>query len=248
MSQIERGKTRPTAETIAGSADRLGVDRGVPGNGVATDVRNRSRRPSRAPRLYRRRIATRRRVELFGAVRARHRRDRLAPSSRFGRSPARPGRACERGEIREAHRPAPGRTRARRRPAVLRRRPGRPALPARRLPLQAVEHRDRGRALRRGARARRALRPAVRPPPRRHPRLALALPPASAGFRGRARGRRARRSSSRRRWTTAGRRERLLPGLARRRADGALDRSRATTRSRRRRSTRSSTTSATSAA
>jgi tetratricopeptide (TPR) repeat protein len=41
VSQIERGKTRPTAETIEWLATRLGVDAGFLANGVATDERGR---------------------------------------------------------------------------------------------------------------------------------------------------------------------------------------------------------------
>src|SRR5215475_6879018 len=41
VSQIERGKTRPTTETIAWLATRLGVDSGFLANGVATDERGR---------------------------------------------------------------------------------------------------------------------------------------------------------------------------------------------------------------
>src|SRR5581483_5072905 len=41
VSQIERGKTRPTAETIAWLAERLGVDPAYLTSGIATDVRNR---------------------------------------------------------------------------------------------------------------------------------------------------------------------------------------------------------------
>src|SRR5262245_41857572 len=41
VSQIERGKTRPNAETTAWLAERLGVDRALLATGVATDVRNR---------------------------------------------------------------------------------------------------------------------------------------------------------------------------------------------------------------
>jgi len=39
VSQIERGKTRPTAETIGWLADRLGIDAGFLASGVATDER-----------------------------------------------------------------------------------------------------------------------------------------------------------------------------------------------------------------
>src|SRR6187455_676315 len=41
VSQIERGKTRPTPETIEWLASRLGVDAGFLGNGVSTDERGR---------------------------------------------------------------------------------------------------------------------------------------------------------------------------------------------------------------
>src|SRR5438477_973102 len=41
VSQIERGKTRPTRETIDWLAVRLGVDAGFLANGVATDERGR---------------------------------------------------------------------------------------------------------------------------------------------------------------------------------------------------------------
>lgn len=41
VSQIERGKTRPTRETVEWLAGRLGVDSGFLANGVATDERGR---------------------------------------------------------------------------------------------------------------------------------------------------------------------------------------------------------------
>jgi transcriptional regulator with XRE-family HTH domain len=41
VSQIERGKTRPTSETIEWLAGRLGVDAGFLANGVSTDQRGR---------------------------------------------------------------------------------------------------------------------------------------------------------------------------------------------------------------
>src|SRR6266702_1277848 len=41
VSQIERGKTRPTRETIQWLAAKLGVDPGFLANGVATDERGR---------------------------------------------------------------------------------------------------------------------------------------------------------------------------------------------------------------
>ncbi len=42
VSQIERGKTRPTAETVAWIAARLGVDTSFLENGVSSDARDRS--------------------------------------------------------------------------------------------------------------------------------------------------------------------------------------------------------------
>src|SRR3954454_5317301 len=41
VSQIERGKTRPTRETVEWLAAQLGVDPGFLANGVATDERGR---------------------------------------------------------------------------------------------------------------------------------------------------------------------------------------------------------------
>src|SRR4051794_39488166 len=41
VSQIERGKTRPTGETVAWLAERLAVDAGFLSMGVSTDERNR---------------------------------------------------------------------------------------------------------------------------------------------------------------------------------------------------------------
>src|SRR5213082_4140801 len=41
VSQIERGKTRPTRETIEWLAERLGVDAGFLANGVSADERTR---------------------------------------------------------------------------------------------------------------------------------------------------------------------------------------------------------------
>src|SRR2546423_10330730 len=41
VSQIERGKTRPTRETISWLAERLGVDAGYLANGVSADERGR---------------------------------------------------------------------------------------------------------------------------------------------------------------------------------------------------------------
>jgi len=53
VSQIERGKTRPTRETVDWLAQRLGVDAGFLANGVSTDERGRlDAALSRAEALY----------------------------------------------------------------------------------------------------------------------------------------------------------------------------------------------------
>src|SRR5256714_2456686 len=53
ISQIERGKTRPTEGTIEWLADRLGVDAGFLASGVATDERARLEGAlSRAEAMY----------------------------------------------------------------------------------------------------------------------------------------------------------------------------------------------------
>src|SRR6201987_137862 len=53
VSQIERGKTRPTTDTIEWLAERLGVDAGFLASGVATDERARLEGAlSRAEALY----------------------------------------------------------------------------------------------------------------------------------------------------------------------------------------------------
>ena len=54
VSQIERGKTRPTRETIEWLAARLGVDAGFLANGVSADERGRGRGDARARRGARR--------------------------------------------------------------------------------------------------------------------------------------------------------------------------------------------------
>ena len=82
--------------------------------------------------------------------------------------------------------------RSRRGRDVHRRRPRRCSLSPRRLPLQAFEHLDRGRVVRRGAVARRALGAAVRRAEAERLRVALAVLPPSARLRSCARGRRAR--------------------------------------------------------
>ena len=143
------------------------------------------------------------------------------------------------GEVTHADGAARRGARDRRGRGVLRRRSRRPALPARRLPLQALEHRHGDRALRRGARARGAVGPAVRPPARGHPRLALPLSSAPARLRRRARGRRARARARAGPGRPARDREHVLPGVARSRSVRATGSCRGATRSGRRSCTRS---------
>ena len=137
--------------------------------------------------------------------------------------------------------------RARRRRKLLRHRPRRRALPARRLPLHALEHRDGGQPLQRGARPLRALGPSLGRASAQRLRLALTVLPAAARLRGSAGGRRAcaraRRGDARR----TGPRPGLLPGLDAGRARRVTGSSPAPMPRRRRCSTRSSPTAPISA-
>ena len=152
ISQIERGKTRPTPETIEWLAAALGVDPAFLASGVSSDERARAEAVlARAEALVEKRDfdARDRRVR----ARARRRSSRPAPSSsRCGCSPARPGRGCSTATSAPALELLDRGARARRGAGVLRPRPRRGAVPARRRPLPDLEHRDRDRALRRGAR------------------------------------------------------------------------------------------------
>ena len=205
VSQIERGKTRPTEGTIEWLADRLGVDAGFLANGVATDERSAARRRARPRR---------------GAVRG-----------AGGRGGRRGVRAAARCGPRDRHAGATG---ACARAAAVSRRCGlgehRAALEllneARAITeaesfsdveradvlfwlggcrYQLNERADGARALQRGARARRALGPAVRRAQGQHPLVALALLAAPARLRSRARRRRARARARRRASTISAR-------------------------------------------
>ena len=221
VSQIERGKTRPTGETIAWLASRLDVDAGYLANGVSTDERGRVEATlTRAEALveahrYEEAVAEFEQVRpAVAATGAAELEARLLSGEAWAR--------MHQGELREALELL---TRARtvsEARAVLGPRPRRGPLPARRLPLQAFQHLDRDRPLQRGVRDRRGIRAPVRPPPLEHPRLPLALLPAPARPRGRARGRRARaraRAVARRQPDDG---QRVRPGVARRRAHGPL--------------------------
>ena len=237
ISQIERGKTRPTAETIALARRAARRRPRVPRQRrLRPTCATGSRRCSPGPRRCPSRTATTRRSRLFREARVDRRRRPARPSSRCGRSSGEGWALMQSGEAREAIDAAPGRTR---------RSPSGRSSPTSSGPTSssgsavcryklssiatAVALLDEALAL-----AERSGLPCdlLRA---RHPRLALALPPASARLRGRARGRRggARARAGVRR--PSRRRELVLPGFARRGADGPPGRWRATTRSRRRR-------------
>ena len=100
ISQIERGKTRPTESTIAWLAERLGVDpaflvvRGL--DGGAREGRGAARRvPRRSPP----RTSTTRRSRRIRDVPAERRGDRRAGRSSSARSPARRGRCRSSGQV-----------------------------------------------------------------------------------------------------------------------------------------------------
>ena len=222
VSQIERGKTRPTSETIEWLAQRLARRRRLPRERRL----DRRARPCRG-RARTRRGADRRSDQCEAALELYERRSRpcsrRAPrSSRRACSQARRARMAIEGEVREAItllEQARGLVEG---ANVLRRRACRGRLRARRRPLQAFEHLDGARALQRGARARRALRPPV---------LTCSAPRSSRGARGATAGsatsrpRRktsSARSSSLARSTTAGDGARVLPGVRARRARGPL--------------------------
>ena len=205
VSQIERGKTRPTRETIKWLAARLGVDASFLASGVSSDER------ARAEAI----LTARRGAVASGATttpRSTSSRTRSPPSSPPAPSSSRCG--CSRA------RPGRGRTAARsgRRSTCSSRRAALVEGPSFtdldraevlfRLgvaPLPDLEHRDGDRALRRGARrssSARRFRPTCSA--RTSSPGARAATAASATTRRRARTSRAR-SSSRRRWTTRAR-------------------------------------------
>ena len=153
VSQIERGKTRPTRETIAWLAAQLGVDAGFLASGVATDERGRLEGAlARAEALYEA-------GEDDEAASAFERSSR-SPCDRQPRAPGEGARGTGLAKMRLSdHRAALellSEARAHPSPSRSPTSSGRRSLPARRLPLSAEQHAVRDRALRRGARARRA--------------------------------------------------------------------------------------------
>ena len=223
VSQIERGKTRPTAETIEWLAARLGVDSTFLEIGVSSSERER------VESVIVRAEASIEQGEYAEALEAL---DKLEPELATVAAPELELRALlasalgphvrRRGP--QGDRGARPRPHDRRVAVVLGRRPRRGALPPGDLPVQAQLDLDRHRPVHAVARAGRALRAPRRPPPLAHPRVALALLPAPARLGGRARGRRARARARRGPQRPAHDGERVLPGLPRRRAHRPLGR------------------------
>ena len=183
VSQIERGKTRPTGETIAWLASRLEHGRGL-SRTRCLDRRAGPRRGNPDARRGARRGAPLRggcRGVRRGSTRGRcHRREGARSATALGRGLGEDAAGRASRVARVAH----AREDRRRRRAVLGSRPRRGALSPRCLPLQAFQHLDRDRPFQRGLHDRGALRASVRPAPLEHPRLPLALLPAPARPRG----------------------------------------------------------------
>ena len=204
VSQIERGKTRPTARRSSGSPI---ASASTPASSRAASPPTSapgSRAPSPAPRRCTRRRRTRRpRRPSSRSPRPRAR--PACPSCRFARSSGAGSRRCasattapalellnEARAISEAE----SFSDVERADVLL-------WLGGCRYQLNSIA--DGARPLQRGARARRALGPAVRRAQGEHPLLALALLAASARLRGGARGRRARARARRAGSTTCAR-------------------------------------------
>ena len=159
VSQIERGKTRPTRETIEWLAQRP-ASTPTSCKTVSRPTSAAGSRPcSPALRHWPMRTSVKRR-----SSRSTTRVPLLVtglPSSRFGSCQSRRGHARTRRGSRRDRASRPGAD-ARRGPGLLGRRPRGHSVPPRRLPVQAFEHRHGRRPVRRGASARGALGPSVR--------------------------------------------------------------------------------------
>ena len=183
VSQIERGKTRPTAETVEWLADRLGVDPTFLEIGVSSSERERVESViARAEAA----IESDQYADVVAAL------TEIAPALGTVAAPELELRALLAeawarmylGEVRKAIELL-DRAAAHRRGAVVHgRRSRRGPVPPRVLPLQAELDLHGHRALLAGARAGRALRPPRRPPPLARLRVALPLLPAPARLGG----------------------------------------------------------------
>ncbi len=192
LSQIERGKTRPTAETIEWLAARLGVDATFLEIGVSSSERER------VESVIVRAEASVEQGEdadaadsldalasTLASVAAPELELRAALASGWARLvPRRGAQARSRSSTAAARSPS-------RRPSRTSTGP-RCSSASRRAAYKLNSHLDRRRPVHAGARARRALRAPGRPPPLPHLQLALPLLPAPARLGGRAGGRRAR--------------------------------------------------------
>ena len=98
ISQIERGKTRPTAESIAWLAAQLGVDPAFLGSGVSTDLRGRIEALLVRAEALTESHRTLEAAELFAAARQRRRRHRLGRAR--GPRPLRRGLGARRRKAR----------------------------------------------------------------------------------------------------------------------------------------------------
>src|SRR5689334_340363 len=217
VSQIERGKTRPTRETIEWLAAKLGVDAGFLEKGVSADERSRVEAMlARAEALANNHQFdeaveelenSRTAVMATGAVELEARATQAEAWARMERGELRP--ALQLLERCRTLTEGPGFSGVDRAQVLFR--------------MGVCRYRLSSRAVQRGAQARGGRAASVRPAALRDPRLALAVLPPPARPRGGARGRRARARAG----AVAGRPphdgERLLPGLARLRADGPLD-------------------------
>ncbi len=171
VSQIERGKTRPTAETLEWLADRLATDREFLEHGLTLADSQRLE----AALVDAERILEDARygdaLKAFADVRALAGASpaptvslQTAPRRGVGAHPSR-GAPCGDGAARAGGHAGRGRR-------VHRRRPRRDRVPGRRRPLLRVEHQRGDRPLRPGAPAGGELRPVRRSPALRHPPLA----------------------------------------------------------------------------
>ncbi len=217
ISQIERGKTRPTSQTVEWLASRLGVEATFLASGVSSDDR------ARAEAVLARAEALVQKLDFGGAIDeyGRALSSVVATGSvelQVRRLSGEAWASMHHGEVRAGTRASRARPRPRGGAGVLRSRPRRHRVQARRRALPALEHRDRRRPVRRVPVAPRPLTASLRSSAleRLHVARSLLSPPAR--LRGRARGCRARARAGRVDGRSAHPRRGLPAGVARRRA------------------------------